>query len=151
MNVKQRLNELDLEVPEPSTPGGNYSSVNIRNKIAYVSIQFPIKNGEYLYVGQLGSDLTTEDGYEALKLSALNVISQINDKVGFEKVLGLNHIDIYYQSASSWDDAPKVADGASDLFVDVLLGKGKHTRSLLGVSTLPRGFCCGLVASFTLI
>ena len=54
MNLKAKLNELGLELPKVSTPGGNYVSVNIRANIAYIAIQFPINNDNYLYQGRLG-------------------------------------------------------------------------------------------------
>lgn len=150
LNVENKLKELGLELPEPSIPGGSYVSVNIRGNIAYVAIQFPIKNGEFLYQGRLGDDLTTEEGYNAMQLCALNVLSQINAKVGFENVDGLNHIDAYFQAGRDWDDSPKVVNGASDLFANVLGEAGKHSRAIFGVDKLPRNFSVGLTSNFTL-
>lgn len=151
MNIKQKLKDLGLELLEASTPGGAYTSVNVRGNIVYVAIQFPIKNGEYLYQGRLGDSITTDDGYKAMQLAALNVITQVEAKVGFDKIEGLNHIDAYYQSNDTWDDAPKVVDGASELFVNVLGEKGVHSRAIFGVHKLPRNFCVGLTTSFTLL
>lgn len=149
--LTQRLQELSLQLPAITTPGGNYQSVNVRGNIAYVAIQFPILKNEYLYTGILGKDFSTKDGYAAMQLCALNVLAQVESKIGFDKVLGLNHLDIYYQSDGLWDEAPKVANGASDLFVNVLHEKGQHTRAIMGVANLPRHFSVGLVSSFTLL
>lgn len=151
MDIEQKLQELGLELLEASTPGGAYTSVNVRGNVVYVAIQFPIKNGEYLYQGRLGDEITTDDGYKAMQLAALNVITQVEFKVGFDKIEGLNHIDVYYQSNDTWDDAPKVVDGASELFANVLGEKGTHSRAIFGVYKLPRNFCVGLTASFTLL
>jgi len=118
--------------------------------MAFVAIQFPIVNGTYYYQGRLGDTISTEDGYKAMQLSALNVIAQVEKKLGFDKVLGLNHIDAYYQAGTNWDDGPVVVNGASDLFVNVLGEKGTHTRAIFGVDKLPRNFCAGLTASFAL-
>lgn len=150
MNIIQKLNVLDLELPQVSTPGGSYVSVNVRGGIAYVAIQFPIVNGEYFYQGRLGAELTTENGYHAMQLCALNVLAQVHAKVGFDKIEGLNHFDAYYQSADDWDDAPKVVNGASDLFINVLGEAGVHSRAIFGVDKLPRNFSVGLTATFTL-
>lgn len=150
MELQTKLQELGLELPEISTPGGNYVSVNIRANIAYISIQFPIKNDIYLYQGRLGESLTTEDGYHAMQLCALNVIAQVNEKIGFENIIGLNHIDAYYQANGDWDDAPLVVNGASDLFVHLLGEKGLHSRAIFGVEKLPRNFLVGLTSSFTI-
>jgi len=147
----ERLKNLGFDLPEVSTPGGNYVSVNIRKDIAYVAIQFPILNEKYLYQGRLGLDFNTEEGYKAMQICALNVIAQIHAKVGFDKVLGLNHIDAYFQAGGDWDDSPKVVNGASDMFVNVLGEKGTHSRAIFGVEKLPRNFSVGLTSSFTLM
>lgn len=150
MNIAEKLIELGLELPQASTPGGSYVSVNVRGNIAYVAVQFPILNGTYLYQGRLGSDITTDEGYKAMQLCALNVIAQVHEKIGFDTILGLNHIEAFYQSDDDWDDAPIAVNGASDLFLNALGDKGKHTRTIFGVHKLPRNFCIGLTASFTL-
>lgn len=150
MTITEKVIAQGLELPEVSTPGGNYVSVNVRNNIAYVAIQFPIFNEEYLYLGRLGNELTTADGYKAMQLCALNVIAQVNKKIGFEKVVGLNHIDAYFQSAQDWDDSPAVVNGASDLFIKVLGDKGVHSRAIFGVEKLPNNFSVGLTSSFTI-
>ncbi len=150
MILAQKLRELGIKLPEISTPGGNYVSVNIRENIAYVAIQFPIVNGNYQYQGRLGDKISTEDGYKAMEMCALNVIAQIEAKIGFENVIGLNHIDSYFQSSSEWDDSPIIVNGASDIFVNVLADKGAHSRAIFGVDSLPRNFSVGLTATFTL-
>lgn len=151
MNIAERIDKLGLVLPEISVPGGNYVSVNVRGKIAYVAIQFPILNEQFLFQGRLGDILNTEEGIKAMELCALNIIAQIERKVGFENVLGLNHIDAYFQAFKEWDDSPKVVNGASDLFVNVLGEQGTHSRSIFGVESLPRDFSVGLKSSFTLI
>ncbi|MGB0523825.1 MAG: RidA family protein [Flammeovirgaceae bacterium] len=151
MDIVKKVHEIGLAWPEVSTPGGNYVSVNVRGHIAYVAIQFPIFNGAFRFQGRLGDALTTAEGYEAMQLCALNVIAQIETKIGFDRVEGLNEIEAYYQAAQGWDESPKVVNGASDLFVQVLGDKGTHARAIFGVDQLPRDFCVGLKASFTLL
>lgn len=150
MNLLDNLTKHKLELPELSVPGGSYVSVNTRGNIAYVAIQFPIKNEAYLYQGKLGNELSTQDGYKAMELCALNVIAQIHAKVGFENVIGLNHIDAYYRSSENWDDSPIIVNGASHTFVNILEEKGKHSRAIFGVQNLPRNFGVGLTATFTI-
>lgn len=148
-NPLKNIEEHGYTLPQPSQPGGSYVSVNVRGSIAYIAIQFPIINGEFRYQGKLGSDLSTEDGYKAMELCALNVLAQIHEKLGFEKILGLNHIDAYYRAAQNWDEAPKVVNGASDLFLKILGERGTHSRAIMGVKDLPRNFCVGLTCSFS--
>lgn len=150
MDPVQKLAELNLELPDASTPGGNYVSVNIRGAIAYIAIQFPILNEKFLFQGRLGNQVTTEEGYKAMELCALNVLAQIQKNVGFDNLVGLNHLDAYFQAANDWDDSPAVVNGVSDLMVKVLGEKGTHSRAIFGVEKLPRNFSVGLTASFTL-
>ncbi len=150
MNPLDKLIELQLELPSVSSPGGNYVSVNIRENVAYIAIQFPILNEDYLFQGRLGKEITTKQGCKAMELCALNVLAQVHKKIGFDNIVGLNHIDAYYRSASNWDDSPIVVNGASDLFVNVLEKKGIHSRAIFGVEKLPRSFSVGLTASFTI-
>lgn len=148
--IQEKLKALNLELPPIAPPGGSYASVNVRGNVAYVAIQFPILGEEYKYLGRYGWELSTDDGYEAAQLTGLNILAQIDHYVGFEKLEGLNHIDAYYQSAIGWDEAPKVVNGASDLFVNVLGERGKHARGIMGVDNLPRNFSIGIVSSFTI-
>jgi len=150
MEFEKKLKKYGLQLPEVSTPGGNYVSVNIRENIAYVAIQFPIKNSALFYQGRLGSEISTKEGYKAMQLCALNILAQIEKKIGFENVIGLNHIDAHYQSNDVWDEAPEIVNGASDLFVNILEDKGRHSRAIFGAHKLPWNFCAGLTASFTI-
>ena len=150
MTPKKNLEKLNYTLPNVSTPGGSYVSVNIRENIAYIAIQFPILNDDYLYQGRLGNEISTEEGYKAMELCALNVLAQVDNKIGFENIIGLNHIDAYFQAADDWDDSPEVVNGASDLFVKILEDKGVHSRAIFGVHKLPRNFSVGLTATFTI-
>lgn len=149
MTPKENLKKFNYKLPDVSTPGGSYVSVNVRGNIAYIAIQFPIFNGEYLYQGRLGNEISTEEGYKAMELCALNVLAQVDKKIGFERIVGLNHLDAYFQSAENWDESPKVVNGASDLFIKILGTKGEHSRAIFGVHKLPGNFSVGLTATFT--
>lgn len=148
--IIDKLKQLGISFGEIPKPGGSYVAVNIRGNIAYVAIQLPIKDNKFYYIGRLGSDLTTEDGHEAAKMAATNVLLQINKFIGFDRLVGMNHADIYYQVYKDWDEGPRVADGASNLFLNVLGELGQHTRAIIGVERLPRGFSVALVTSFTI-
>ncbi len=152
MSIPEKLSELGLTLPPISTPGGNYVSVNIRGNIAYLAIQLPKDGSNWLYKGRIGSELSNEEGYKAMQLCALNVLAHIEYTIGAERLVGINHMDAYYQASDDWeDDAPKVVDGASDLFVKVLEDKGKHSRAIFGVDKLPRNFAAGITCSLTLL
>jgi hypothetical protein len=95
--------------------------------------------------------LTTEDGYRATELCALNVLAQVGRAVGFDNVLGLNRFEAYLVTAEGWDEFPRVVDGASRLFLDALGEEaGRHARALFGVERLPLGAPVEITATFTL-
>mgnify|MGYP000334572854 CR=1 FL=1 len=150
IDIDKKLREWQLELPVASSPGGAYTSVNIRGKVAYIAIQFPIINGELGYTGRFGENLTTKDGYKAMQQAALNVLSQIHDKIGLDKIEGLNHMDAYYQSGENWNEAPQIVDGASELFLHVLGIKGTHSRAIFGVHKLYGNLSVGITCHLTL-
>lgn len=142
--------DLNVLVPEPPPPGGKYDSVRIAGGIAYVAVQFPFSEGKLAYKGRLGLELTTAEGYEAARLCALNVLAQMKKYVGLDKIAGLNTIDAKMLTHGDWDDFPKVLDGASALFLEILGDAGRHSRSLSGAFSLPMNSPIALTASFTL-
>ncbi len=150
MDIAERVRSLGLVLPEAPKPGGNYVALNVRGNVVYVAIQFPKLGDQRLYTGRLGSDLTTEEGYEGAKLCALNILAQVASRFAIAQLAGLNHLDAYFQAAPEWDQSPRVMDGASDLFVAVLGDKGIHSRAIFGVERLPKNFSVGITASFTL-
>ena len=140
-----------IMLPEPPAPGGSYESVRVLGGVAYVAIQFPFADGKPAFEGRLGRELTTEQGREAARLCALNVLAQLDKYVGLQQVLGLNRIEAHMATVEGWDEFPKVLDGASELFLQVLGPEaGRHARALYGVERLPMNLPVSLTATFTL-
>jgi enamine deaminase RidA (YjgF/YER057c/UK114 family) len=148
--IVAKFNALGVDLNSIPKPGGSYVAVNVRDNIAYVAIQLPIKNNEFYHLGRIGKDITTQQGYDAARLAATNVLAQVQKFLGLDKVVGLNHLDIHYQAGEDWDEGPAVANGASDLFLQVLGKKGEHTRTIIGVHKLPKNHSVALTASFTI-
>lgn len=148
--IVAKFNALGVDLNTIPKPGGSYVAVNVRDNIAYVAIQLPIKNNEFYYLGRIGKDITTQQGYDAARLAATNVLAQVQKFLGLDNVVGLNHVDIHYQAGEAWDEGPAVANGASDLFLQVLGKKGEHTRTIIGVHKLPKNHSVALTASFTI-
>ncbi len=148
--VFSKLAERGLTLPEPPKPGGYYDSVRVLGGIAYVAVQFPFVGESLAFQGRFGQELTTAQGYQAAELCALNILAQLHKYVGFDAVLGLNRIEALMQTIEGWDEFPKVLDGASKLFLDVLGEAGRHARALAGVERLPINAPITLTATFTL-
>lgn len=148
--IKAKLISSGIANRNVPHPGGSYVAVNVRGNIAYVAIQFAFEQGELHFTGKLGGNITTIEGYQAARIAAMNVLGQIDKHLGFDKINGLNHLDIYYVAAGDWNEAPTAADGASDLFLEILGDAGKHTRAIFGVERLPNSACIAVTASFTI-
>jgi len=151
MNVELRIEELGLELPAPPKPAGNYSAAVRAENLLFISAQLPIENGEPRYLGRVGAELTEEQGYAAARLAALNVLAQIKAALGgFGRLAQLVRVEGHVASAPDWHDAPKVLDGASDLFLQVRGDRGRHARSAFTPSRLPKNFAVELVVTAAL-
>jgi len=146
VNVDQRLNELGLMLPNPPKPAGNYQPWLLSGNLLFLSGQFPIENGALRYTGRVGAELSEADGYAAARLAALNVLAQIQAALGnFDRLVHLVRVEGHIASASRWNNAPKVLDGASDLFAAVLGERGRHTRTAFTPAQLALNLAIELV------
>jgi enamine deaminase RidA (YjgF/YER057c/UK114 family) len=136
--IEKKLGELGIILPGQTKSMGNYVTVRRSGNMLYLSGNGPMREGKVVMSGKLGADLTVEQGYEAARITAINILGVLKSELGdldkinqFVKVLG------FVQSTDDFFDQPKVINGASDLFVEVLGEKGRHARSAIGTSVLP--------------
>lgn len=152
MNIEKRLQELGIELPEAPRPAGNYEPWILAGGLLFISGQFPIERGELRFTGRVGAELSEEQGYAAARLAAINVLAQIRAALGgFERLQTLARVEGHVASAPGWNNAPKVLNGASDLFVQALGEKGKHTRTAFTPEHLPWGLSVELVVTAIVI
>jgi len=139
--IDARLKELGISLPEPPTPRANYVGYVITGNLIFTAGQIPLRDGKTEFVGKLGRDMTVEQGYEAAKLCAINVLAQIKVALGgdLDRIVRCVKLTGFVNSAPDFGDQPKVINGASDLIVAVLGDKGKHARSAVGMGGLPMG------------
>lgn len=108
--------------------------------LAFVSGQVPIEAGELLSAGRLGAELSVEQGQQAARRCALQALAALRDELGsLDRVAEIVKLDVFVASAPGFTDQPKVANGASDLFVEVFGDRGRHARAAVGVAELPLG------------
>ncbi len=148
--VAERMRLLGISLPKAPTPVGSYRAVMIRNDLGAVSGQFPIVDGQLLYPGVVGHELSKADGYAAARLAALNVIAQIETALGgFQSFGGLLRMEGYVASAPGFTSQPYILDGASELFVSILgESLGGHSRTAFSVTQLPLGASVELAVTF---
>ncbi|WP_203333678.1 RidA family protein [Planococcus beigongshangi] len=136
--VQKRLDKLGIELSKPSNPKFSYVSVNQVGNLLYLSGLDCRKNGELIFEGKLGKDLTIEQGQEAARQVIINGLSVLHDYLGdLERVSKIVKLLGFVNSASGFVDQPYVMNGASDLLGEVFQEKGKHARSAIGTNELP--------------
>ncbi|MCD6217326.1 RidA family protein [bacterium] len=138
MNPSDKLRELGIELPETAKPLASYvPSLRVGNYI-FISGNLPIRDGKLIFEGKVPVDLSIEDGYEAAKIAAINIMAAIKGEIGdLAKVKRIVRLNGFVQCSDDFTMQPNVINGASDLFVEVFGDIGKHTRAVMGVNSLP--------------
>jgi len=139
MNIEARLEELGIVLPKAAAPVASYVPVVVHGGFAHISGQVSIIEGQ-LVKGRLGEDLTLEQGIEAARACGLMILAQIKAaQIPLDGVAQIVKLGCFVNSTPDFTDQPKVANGASDLMVDVFGDRGKHARAAVGVPSLPLG------------
>ncbi|MGI9406219.1 MAG: RidA family protein [Hyphomicrobiaceae bacterium] len=138
--ISDRLTELGIVLPQAAAPAANYVPFLHLDGILYVSGQLPMEDGKIACSGTLGAGVTTDEGQKAARLCAINILAQAQAALGdLENIRQVVRLTGFVNSASDFGDHPAVINGASDLLVDVLGARGRHTRAAVGVANLPFG------------
>ena len=139
MTIEARLSERGITLPEPAAPVASYVPVVVAGGLAHVSGQLPFIGGQ-LVTGRLGEDVSLEDGTAAARACGLMVLAQVRAALGsLDRVERVVKLGVFVNSAGTFTDQPKVANGASDLMADLFGDAGKHARAAVGVPALPLG------------
>lgn len=137
-NAELRLAELGLELPPAAQPGAEYVPSKQIGRLLFLSGQGPIRDGVPLVVGQVGGDVTLDEGIEAARQATLNALAVIKAAVGsLDCVEEVVQVRGFVNSAPGFFLQPQVMNGASELLVAVFGGRGRHARCALGTSSLP--------------
>lgn len=151
MSINDRIRELGLTLPQPAPVGGVYTPVRQSGRQLFVSGQGPTEAGKPVFTGKVGSDLTLEEGQQAARLCALNLLSALQAYVGdLDRVDGVIKVLALVASAPGFGQQPAVINAASQLLVDVFGDKGWHARSAMGTSELPGNIPVEIEAIFEL-
>lgn len=140
MKPSQRLQELDIRLPTPSKPVGSYIPGLRTGNLVMVSGQIPITDGVVTVSGKVGADVTMEQAAKATRQCALAALSIAAGAAGgIDQIARIVRLAVYVNSAPGFVDQPKVANGASDLMVEIFGEKGRHVRAAVGANELPLG------------
>jgi enamine deaminase RidA (YjgF/YER057c/UK114 family) len=137
--VDTLLAEKKIELPRAAAPVANYVPVVIAGNLAFVSGQVTAWNGEFKFIGKLGQEFTVEQGQQAARLCGLNIMAQLRAALGgdLDRVKRCVKLGVFVNSLADFTDQPKVANGVSDLMVEVFGDAGRHARFAVGTNILP--------------
>jgi len=137
----ERLRDLGISLPAPPPPAASYVQTRVvpigdGRELLYIAGQVSA-DGDQLLKGRCPDEVSVEEATRRARLCAMRVLAQIESAVGLDRVERLMQVLGYVLSSDDFGDQPKVMNGASDLFVEVLGDAGKHTRAALGTNALP--------------
>ena len=138
---EENIKNLGLNIPELPKALANYVPFKIVGNTMYISGQAPVRNGEMIYKGKVGSDITIEEGIEAAKLCVINIIAAVKTGLGgdWSKLDCFVKLTGFVNCQDSFTDQPKIINGASDMLVEIFGDQGRHTRVAVGSNALPLG------------
>ena len=139
MSIESKLAELGLTLPEAPKPVAGYvPAVTSRGQVI-VSGQLPMKNGELMSTGKVPSQVSVEDAQAAARQCVLNGLAVLKAELGdsFDRLIRLVRIGAFVQSNDDFFAQPQVANGASELLLEILGDAGRHARAAVGVNALP--------------
>lgn len=140
-NVEKRLKALGIELPETAAAVANYVPVARAGDLLFVSGQLPMEEGRLVWTGTVGDLLSVEEGQQAARLCAINMLAQLRAALDgdLNRVKRVVRLGGFVASAGDFTAQPQVVNGASDLMVDLWGDAGRHARAAIGVNVLPLG------------
>lgn len=136
----ERLARLGLTLPAPPPAVAAFEPYVRVGATIYTSGQIATRDGQLVATGRLGRDVDLAAGQDAARACALNVLAQLDAAAGsLDAVAQLVKVTVFVASVDGFTQQPQVADGASQLLIDVLGLAGRHARSAIGVAALPLG------------
>ncbi len=137
MRVEQRLRELGIELPPPVRPVATYVRYVQTGNLLFISGTGP---SDQAPKGKVGSDLSVEQAYEVAREVGLQLLATAKDALGdLDRIVRVVKVLGMVNAAPDFDRQPQVINGCSDLLVEVLGEAGRHTRSAVGMGSLPNG------------
>ena len=148
--IEARLRELGVTLPPAPSPVANYLPYVRTGNLVFIAGQIPIADGDIVYKGALGAELSIQDGAAAARLCALNIIAQVGAACegDLDRVVRCVKLGGYVNATPDFVDHPKVVNGASELIVEIFGEAGRHVRIALGASNLPLGVAVEIDAVF---
>ncbi len=138
-SIEARLEALGLRVPEPVAPVANYVPFIIAGSLLFVSGQLPMRDGQIAVTGKLGAGVTIAEAREACRIAFLNVLAQAKLACGGDlgRIARVVRLGGFIACTPDFTQHALAMNGASDLCVELFGEAGRHTRTTIGVASLP--------------
>ncbi len=139
-DIDKKIESLGITLPIAPSPAANYIPYVVSNNLVFISGQVPFENGEIKHTGKVGKNINIDKGKAVARICALNVISVLKNALNgdLSRVKSCVKLGIFVSCTSDFHQQPEVANGASDLMVEIFGEKGKHARFAVGANSLPR-------------
>lgn len=140
MDYEKKLQSLGFTLPSPPKPVATYVPAVRSGNLLFLSGMIPMVEGEMAMVGKLGKELTVEQGQQAARITLLNALAVVKAELGsLDQIKRIVRIGVHVASSEGFTQQPAVANGASDLLVQIFGEAGRHARLALGAAELPLG------------
>lgn len=137
MSIDARLTQLGITLPTPPKPVAAYIPARRSGNLLFISGQLPFKDGQLTAKGPVTD---TPAAAAAARQCAINALAVAQDALGsLDKVAGVVRVGVWVACGNDFADQPKVANGASELLVEVFGEAGRHARAAVGTNALPLG------------
>jgi len=141
MSVYERLKARNITLPQVDSPVAAFVPFVRTGNLIFISGHIAKKNGKP-WTGKLGADLTTAEGKQATQSIAVDLMATLQAAVGdLNKIRRIVKLLVLVNSTPTFTEQHLVANGASELFVDIFGQCGAHARSAFGVAQIPLGSC----------
>ena len=141
MSVYETLRSLGVTLPQVTAPVAAFVPTVRTGNLIFVSGHIAKKNGKP-WTGKLGAEITTEQGKDAARGVAIELLATLHTEIGdLEKIARIVKLLVLVNSTPQFTEQHLVANGASELFIQVFGDRGKHARSAIGIAQIPLGAC----------
>lgn len=138
MTIADKLASMNITLPPAPKSVGAYVPTVIVGGLIYTSGQLPMRDGQLLATGRVPTEVTVPLATQAARQAALNALSAIAEAVGgLDNVARIIRVNVFVNSADGFADQAKVANGASELLIEIFGQAGLHTRCAVGAAELP--------------
>jgi enamine deaminase RidA (YjgF/YER057c/UK114 family) len=135
-----RMSELRIVLPAPPTPLGAYVESSDTGNLLFLSGTLPVVNRKLAIAGRLGENLSVKEGQEAARIASLNALAAAKKHLGdLDRLIKLVKLTVQVATTEQFTEHASVADGASNLFVQIFGPEAGHVRVVYGVQSLPIG------------